>query len=211
MLPVLTADQATSAQNMSLFTDQVCVWESRCLHVQRHSSNSPENQTYFISSRNDPVQIKVKTNSFSFENTKNLEYWYFLPWLNAPECSFNILGAFISSPCDSLVCTGGVLIGWSSGRVRFGWCRSRRAWCSGPSAVMGWAEWVRGEGSGSADLWQWIWAAQSSGRRDQPPAVRRSWGRGPPAENKEKVVTNRKYWSSFVSYQVSWLEILPIY
>lgn len=152
---------------------------------------------------------KLTVSVLKTQNTWNTDI--FFSWLNAPECSFNFLRAFISSPCESLVCTSWVLIAWFSGRVRFGWCRSRRAWCSGPSAVMGWAEWVRGEGSGSADLWRWIWAAQRSEQRDRPPAVRRSWGRGPPAENKGKVVTNIKYWSSFVSYQVSWLEILAIY
>lgn len=128
---------------------------------------------------------KVKT-KFPFKNTKKPRNTDIsLTLLAAPECPFNFLRAF--TPWASLVCCW-LLIGRSTDRVRFGWCRSRRAWCSGPSAVMGWAEWVKGEGSGSADLWRWIWATQSSGRRDRPPAWRRSWGRGPPAENRKQQI-----------------------
>lgn len=111
--------------SMSLFTDQVCVclcvWEKA--HVTlgvsclpRLSSNSPENQTYFIPPRNDPVQIKVKTKSFSFKNTTKPGILIFLShdWMlqNVPLTFF--LRALTSSPWESLVCSW-VLIGGSSG------------------------------------------------------------------------------------------------
>lgn len=160
------------------------------VHVQRLSSNSPEYQTsnLFHSSHKWPSSDQTKSKpSFLLKTQKNLEYWYLFIMTGCPECSFNFLRAFTSSPWESLVCWW-LLIGWSTHRLRFGWCRSRRAWCSEPNAVMGWAEWVKGEGSGSADLWRLIWATQSSGRRDQPPAWRQSWGRGPPAENRKQQI-----------------------
>lgn len=140
------------------------------------------------------ILIRSKSKSFRFQNTKKKPWiliFRYHDWMQNPECWFNILRAFTSSPWESLVCCW-VPIGRSTGRVRFGWCRSRTAWCSGPSAAMGWAEWVKGEGSGSADLWRWIWATRSSGRRDRPPAWRRSWGRGPPAGNRTQQIMSWK-------------------
>lgn len=166
-----------------------------CLHVQHLSSNSPKNQTsnIFHSSHkwscSDQTKWKLWVSILKSQKTWNTDIC--LSWLDAPESSFNVLRAFTSSPWESSVYCW-VLIGQSTGRVRFGWCRSRRASCSGPSAVMGWAEWVKGEGSGSADLWRWIWATQSSRQRGRPPAWRLSWGRGPPAGNRTQRIIRRR-------------------